>query len=181
MAGTGKCYIKCGSAGSERQMAHALSPVQVPVSCFYIRVFTWKWVAVRRPARGPWEGRSGWWMGLGRIACGMKEKDTGTEGCTGGGMGRRTAERWGTGGIVQSQLSHLPSFQMQNSANQCFVPSGQLVATVLHFRFFKDYLTGSYIYIMNFSCVCPQFSSLLLPCLRNPLLNRSPLYIKELS
>lgn len=98
----------------------------------------------------------------------------------GGWGGEEDRGEMGTGGIVQSQLSHLPSFQLQNSANQCFVPSGQLVATVLHFRFFKDYLTGSYIYIMNFSCVCPQFSSLLLPSLWI-LLNRSPLYIKELS
>lgn len=99
----------------------------------------------------------------------------------GGWGGEEDRGEMGTGGIVQSQLSHLPSFQLQNSANQCFVPSGQLVATVLYFRFFKDYLTGSYIYIMNFSCVCPQSSSLLLPSLWNPLLNRSPLYIKELS
>lgn len=60
---------------------------------------------------------------------------------------------------MQPQLSYLPSFQMQNSAKQCLVPSGQLVATVLYFGFLKDYLTGSFIYIMNFSCFCPQFSS----------------------
>lgn len=72
-------------------------------------------------------------MGLGRLACGMKVNDTGTEGCTGGGGQRRDG-----GGIVQPQLSYLPSFQMQNSAKQCLVPSGQLVATVLYFSFLKD-------------------------------------------
>lgn len=87
----------------------------------------------------------------------------------------------GDKGLCSPSFS-IPSFQLQNSGNQCFVPSGQLVVTVLYFCFFlKDYLTGSYIYIMNFSCFCPQFSSLLLPSLWNPLLNRSPLYIKELS